>query len=84
MQTGVLVGLAALAILGVGVVGASGIMAPTEGMQGGMGGGMTGVGSGMHNGAMMGDGTCDCQNYEYCQQHMYEHNYTWDHGGMMP
>ena len=57
MQTGVLVGLAALAILGVGVVGASGIMAPAEGMQGGMGDGMMGGGSGIHNGGMMGDWT---------------------------
>jgi len=82
MQTSVLVALAALSLVGVGVVGASGVMAPAPsgsgGMQGGMGGGMMGGGPGMHQGPMMdpddmmGGGACGCQ--DYCQQH----NYTWN------
>ncbi len=59
------------------------------GMQGGYGGGMMGGGSSMGGGmmgggssmggGMMGDGGCGCQNYQYCQQYMYDHNYS-----MMP
>jgi len=89
MKTGILVALAALAVvgLGVGIVAAQAATTPrtgTGGMQGGSGGGMMGG----QYGGMMGNGSCGCTNYEYCQQYMYDHNYTWDHnysyGGMMP
>ncbi len=83
MQTGILVGLVALAILGVGVVGASGVMAPAGGMQGGMSG-LIGGGSGMNGGGMMSGGTCDCQTSGSCQPSMDGHNHTWDRNGMMP
>ncbi|MEK6986471.1 MAG: hypothetical protein AABX97_00065 [Candidatus Thermoplasmatota archaeon] len=93
MKTGVLVALAALSLVGVGVVSAATLAAPAQpaysggmngGMQGGYGGGMMGGGSGMYGGGMMGGGGCGCQNYQYCQQYMYDHNYTWDHDyGMM-
>ncbi len=88
MKTGILVGLAALSLigLGVGVVAAQTIAAPhatSGGMQGGTGGGRMG---GQYGGGMMGGG-CGCASYQYCQQYMYDHNYTWDHnysyGGMM-
>jgi len=82
MHTGILVGLVAASLLGVGVVGTSAVMAPGWGGMGGtqasMGGGMMGGGmhdGGMYDGGMMGDGTCDCGTY--CQQHAYHHNYTW-------
>ena len=82
MQTGIVVGLVAAALLGVGLVGASVVMAPASGGMGGtqgpMGGGMMGGGmhdGGMYGGGMMGDGTCDCATY--CQQHAYDHNHTW-------
>ncbi len=91
MKTGILVAIAALAVvgLGVGVVAAQTITAPRAtygGMQGGYGGGMMG---GQYGGGMMGGGGCGCANSQYCQQYMYDHNYTWDHnytygpGGMM-
>ncbi|MGQ0796995.1 MAG: hypothetical protein ACT4OI_03905 [Methanobacteriota archaeon] len=83
MQTGVWVGLVAASLLGVGAVGASGVIAPAwggmGGVQGPMGGGMMGGGmqhDGMDHDGMMGDGTCGCQ--AYCEDHDYEHNYSWD------
>ena len=90
MKTGILVALAALAVvgLGVGVVAAQTIATPHStagGMQGGYGGGMMG---GQHGGmmggqygGMMGNGGCGCANSQYCQQHMYDHNVSY--GGMM-
>ncbi len=91
MKTGVLVALAALSLVGVGVVSAATLTTPAHpaysggtdgGMNGGYGGGMMG---GVYGGGMMGGGGCGCQNYQYCQQYMYDHNYTWDHNyGMMP
>ncbi len=97
MKTGILVALAALAVvgLGVGVVAAQTITTPrtvTGGTQGGYGGGMMGgqhggMMGGGYGGGMMGSGSCGCANAQYCQQYMYDHNYTWDHnysyGGMM-
>jgi len=83
MQTGVIVALAALSLVGAGVVGASGVMAPAwgqGGMQGGMGTGPMGGGTGMHggmdgmDGGMMGDGTCPCP--ADCPQHAYAYNYS--------
>lgn len=99
MKTGILVALAALAVvgLGVGVVAAQTIAAPhtiTGGMQAGYGGGMMGgtnggMMGGQYGGGMMGGGSCGCANYAYCQQYMVDHNYTWNNnysygsGGMM-
>ncbi len=86
MKTGILVAIAALAVvgLGVGVVAAQTITAPRAtygGMQGGYGGGMMG---GQYGGGMMGGGSCPYQgNYTYCQQYMYEHNYTYGNCPMM-
>lgn len=93
MKTGVLVALAALSLVGAGVVSAA-TLAPSKaptcaggmngGMQGGYGGGMMGGGSGM-NGGMVAGGGSGCQNCPYCQQYMYDHNDTGDHNhSMMP
>ncbi len=65
MQTGVLAILAAMSVLGVGAIGATGMMsspAPSGTMGGGMmgGGGMGGMDGGMHGGGgMMGDCNMD-------------------------
>ncbi len=93
MKTGVLVALAALSLVGVGVVSAATLGSSTApayaggmngGMQGVYGGGMMGGGAGM-NGGMMGSGACGCQNDQYCQQYMYDHNDTWNQNySMMP
>ena len=93
MKTGILVAIAALAVvgLGVGVVAAQTITAPRAtygGMQGGIGGGMMGgtnggMMGGQYGGGMMGGGGCGCANYQTCQQYMYDHNYTYGSGGMM-
>lgn len=85
MKTGILVALAALALvgLGVGVVAAQAISTPRTtygGTQGGYGGGMMG---GQYGGGMMGGGGCGCANYQYCQQYLYDHNYSYGPGGMM-
>lgn len=84
MKTGILVALAALSVvgLGAGVVAAQTITASpasTSGMQSGYGGGMMGG----TNGGMMEGGGCGCANYQYCQQYMYDHNYSYGSGGMM-
>jgi hypothetical protein len=89
MKTAILVGLAALAVigLGVGVVAAQSIASPhttAGGMQGGNPGGMMGGHGGMMGGSY---GGCGCANDPSCQDHMYDHNYSWDrngsYGGMM-
>jgi len=93
MKTGILVAIAALAVvgLGVGVVAAQAINAPHAtygGMQGGYGGGMMGgmnggMMGGPYGGGTMGGGSCGCANYPSCQQYMTNHNYTDGSGGMM-
>ncbi len=95
MKTGILVALAALAVvgLGVGVVAVRAATAPHAtygGMQGGSGGGMMGgqYGGGMmggsYGGGMMGGSSgCGCSNYASCQSYMYNHNYTWGGNGSM-
>ncbi len=91
MKTGILVALAALAVVGVGVAGAAIATSshPTyTASQGGYGGGMMNGGNGMmggqYGGGVMGGGNCPYQgNYQYCQQYMYEHNYTYGGCPMM-
>lgn len=85
MKTGILVALAAVSLVTLGVVVAATSAAPstrtaTGGMGGGYGRGMMsggGMMGGQYGGGMMGGGSCPYQgNYTYCQQYMYEHNYT--------
>ncbi len=92
MKTGILVALAALAVvgLGVGVVAVQAVTAPhatASGTQGGCGSGMMGgsYGGGMmggsYGGGMMGgqySGGMTGGGYGSCQQYMADHNYTWD------
>ncbi len=95
MKTGILVALAALAVvgLGVGVVAAQAASAPhatAGGLQGGYGNGMMGGSNGggmmggQYGGGMMGGGSCSYQgNYASCQQYMYDHNYSYGGCPMM-
>ncbi len=86
----VLVALTVLSLAGAGVVGVT-MAAPraTGGMQSGYGGGMMNGGSGgmmggQYGGGMMGGGSCPYQgNSSYCQQYMYEHNYSYGQCPMM-
>lgn len=75
MKTGLLVVLAALSVAGVGILGATAVMAPAAGGMSGMPAGMGhgSMGTGMHGGmmdggAMMSNGTCGCR--AACQQQM--------------
>ncbi len=86
MKTGILVALAVVAVASLGIVVAATSAHPTTqatGTAGGSyGGGMMNGGSrmmgGQYGGGMMGNGgSCPYSgNYAYCQQYMYENNYT--------